>query len=143
MSTGGTFGGQFGGAGVPGLGAPPASGRFGNSPTSNALRNLINIWRLLPTQDGDGAVEGDQWTQIFANVPCSAQVYTVDREDRHGGIRQITEYRFMIGVNPGVLVGDRIDWSDDLGILRKLSVIGQQNLAGRGCAWYLYAEEVI
>ena len=143
MSIGSSYGGQYGAPGVPGLGTPPMSGRFGNSPTANALRNTINVFRLLPTPlDADGALT-NTWTQIFTNVPCSVQVVSVDRDDRQGGPRQITAYEIMLGVNPGVLIGDQVQWTDDLGVLRIISVLGSENMAGRGVAWLLYGEEVI
>ena len=136
-----SYGGGYGGNSVPPI-APARSSRNGNSPSRNALRNVINVYRLLPSQDEDGAPE-NTWTLLFSNLRCMVTPDDLVREDRHAAIREITQYRIIIGTNPGCQVGDKVLWVDDLGVTRTISVVGMRSMAGRGAAFHLFGEEVI
>ncbi len=137
-----SYGGGYGGNSVPPI-APQQSGRNGNRPSRNALRNTINVYRLLPTRDEDGAIVGNTWTLIYSNLPSLVTPGDSGREFTQAAVREVTDYKVMLGVNPGLMLGDKVEWCDDLGKIRHIAVVGMRSLAGRGAAFYLYGNEVI
>lgn len=121
--------------------APVGSTTYGNKPSRNALRNVVSIYRLtVPNPDVDGGQQ-NVWVPVALNVQCSVQPRRAERMDTQGAIRQITEYGITFASNPGAFVLDQIQWVDDLGITRFISIRGTNNLAGRGGAFYSYGDE--
>jgi hypothetical protein len=120
---------------------PPA--RFGNTPTRNLRRNVVNVFRLsVPNQDADGGIQ-NSWTLIASNLQCSIQPGRPARDETQGAIRQTVPYTILFDANPRLALGDQIQWIDDVGILHTINVTGCKNLAGRGAAFAANGEEVL
>lgn len=133
--------------GAGSLGGPtsPAvrSGRFGNTPSRNLLRNVVNTFRLtVPSPDSDGSPQ-NSYTLLATGLPCSVQPGRLVREELQGAIRQYIPYMILFETNPGLTLGDQVQWLDDLGTLHLITVTGTKNLAGRGSAFQVDGEELV
>lgn len=119
------------------------SGRFGNTPTRNLLRNVVNTFRLtVPNPDADGSLQ-NAWTPLGSSLPCSVQPGTLVREQTQGAIHQSIPYTVLFDLNPGLALGDQVQWLDDLGVLHLITVTGCKNMAGRGAAFMVTGDEVV
>lgn len=136
------YGGGYGENSVPPI-APQQSRRNGNRPSRNALRNTVNVHRLLPTRDEDGAIIGNEWTLIWSNLPALVTPGDPAREFSQARVSEITDYKVMLGTNPGLMLGDKLEWCDDLGKTRFIGVEGMRSLAGRGTAFLVFGNEII
>ncbi len=138
-----SYGGEYGGSTLPPA-PPPAAQRWGNGPSRNALRNVVNVFRLrTPNLDADGAqTGGGPFNLLWSNLACMVTPKRIVREGADGAIIQETGFSVMFGLNPGIQVGDRILWVDDISISHTLSVTGVRNMAGRSTAWLVDAVEV-
>lgn len=140
MSFSGTYGGQYGGAGVPPLN-PAASGRRGNGPTANALRDRINIRRRLAQKDADKGTVAT-YTLIFPNLPCLVTPRDPERlYDENGRITTVQPYRIMLGFDPGIQYQDQVVWIDNGGRTHNISVVGLSDQSGRGAVFLIFGEE--
>lgn len=128
----------FGVAGVP----LAASGRYGNPITPNVLVNVVDTYKLtVPSMDADGAQQ-NTFTPLAYNVRCQVRLRDPVRELTQLAVREVVPVEVLFAANPGLSVGDRIDWTDDAGGLRQIFVTGVQSIGGRGAAWLALGEEV-
>jgi hypothetical protein len=136
-----SYGGEYNGETLPGV-PPPASARYGNRPSRNALRNTVNIYRLkVPNLDADGGQQ-NSWNLLYQNLSCSVQSARSDREEAQGSIQSVNEYGITFGTNPLAEIGDLVVWVDDVNTTHYLSVTSSSpSNAGRGSSWRLEVVE--
>lgn len=114
------------------------------SPSARVLANYVSLYRFTPPVDADGAVQGDDaaYTTVIANaVKCSVQPQSPDRMTDQERMSAKSVWLIIFASDPGVRLNDRVTWVDTAGTTRKLIVTLARDLAGRGGAWEVRAEE--
>lgn len=113
------------------------------SPSNRILRNRVDIYRVVRTQDADAGTLPTYPTALATSVPCSTQPDLPTREfdDAANRIVEKTNWDVMFATNYSLTADDKIVFVDDASITRNLYVRGSADQAGRGGAFVVSCEE--
>ncbi len=109
-------------------------------PSARILRNQVNFFRAVPSQDPDGAPSYSQVGE--RSYQCSIQPSKTEVVDEQDRITILTVYELIFAENPNLNPRDKLVWNDiDNGITHTAFCNDTNNEAGRGMAWYVTAVE--
>lgn len=113
------------------------------SPSPRVLINRCNIYRVTGNgRDADGGVTFPYpSTPTYPQEPCTIQGRATEVLDEQRRITQLTVYQIIFGRSLNVGPRDMVIYSDASGVTRTLFVESIEDMAGRGAAWRVYAQE--
>lgn len=117
-------------------------------PSARVLKNRVDLYRLVPAEDVDGAIVGSgtgpgtAYPAPFAtDVPCSVQPQPPDRMTDQERLSAKTIYIVLFAQVHSFKVNDLIVWVDTAAVTHYLFVVRDRDYAGRGAAFGARVEE--
>lgn len=120
---------------------------MGNGPSTNCLKNRVDIYAFTPSKDSNAFLVGDgtAYTTLVASaVPCSVQPGETEilYDAQMRPTAHVQAYKLTFRTNPGTAQRYKAVWVDDRGVSRSIILSGPaRNMAGRSNAWHCTGEE--